>query len=67
MGEGMTQERLEQVRRSLAMSPSLPGPVADEMLAEVHRLRGHLVSLIGEVDGLVAALRSVQERAGRAL
>ena len=39
MFDSMTQEELEQIRRSLGMSPSLPGNVAERMLAEIHRLQ----------------------------
>jgi len=67
VGDGLTEARLEQIRRSIVMSPSVTGPVAQEMLDEVHRLRSHLVALVAEVDGLVLALRRVQERAGNAL
>jgi hypothetical protein len=35
----MTVEELEQIRRSLGMSPSLPGNVAERMLREIHRLQ----------------------------
>lgn len=36
------------------MAPSLPGPVAGDLLAEVYRLRSQLVSLVAEVDAVMA-------------
>ena len=39
-GQGpMTGEELEQIRRSLGMSRSLPGNVAERLLEEIHRLQ----------------------------
>lgn len=59
---GLHRSRLEQIRRSLAMAPSLPGDVAAELLAEVHRLLDIIERSCDDIDNACAALAEVQER-----
>lgn len=60
--EPLTPEELEQVRRSLALSPTLAGPVAHRLLAEIHRLRAELAKLEADED-VYAGRPSIVERA----
>jgi len=56
----MDRARLEQIRRSLAMSPSLPADVAQELAGALTRIlddRDAIVCMAGELERLAADLR----------
>lgn len=56
----MEAHRLEQIRRSLAMSPSLPKPVADELVSGLTSIideRRALNALADDLERVVAELR----------
>lgn len=61
----LNKETLEQIRRSLAMSPSLTGPVAQQLLDEVLDLRHRLTEVGDELDKIADALRGVGRTARR--
>lgn len=50
MAEGISPERLEQIRRSLVMANTLPSNVGQELLDEVKRLRTVIARVDGEVE-----------------
>ena len=62
---GLHRSRLEQIRRSLAMAPSLPGDVGAELLAEVHRLLEIIERSCDDIDEACADLDRVKERLKR--
>lgn len=55
----LAPHELERIRRSLAMSPSLPGPQGALLLQEVRRLRERLKS----VDDDLALVEEIVRRA----
>lgn len=61
----LTKETLEQIRRSLAMSPTLTRPVAQQLLEEVLDLRHRLADVGEELDQIADALRGVGRTARR--
>jgi hypothetical protein len=61
----LRKETLEQIRRSLAMSPSLTGPVAQQLLDEVLDLRQRLTEVGDELDQIADALRTASRSARR--
>jgi hypothetical protein len=63
MSDGLTTGDLERIRRSLAMSPSITKAVADDLLAEIHRLRGQLGTVSAELDRAEAAVRKARKAA----
>jgi hypothetical protein len=61
----LNKESLERIRRSLAMSPSLTGPVAQQLLDEVLDLRARLGEVGDELDQIADVLRGVGRKARR--
>jgi hypothetical protein len=56
------RHRLEQIRRSLAMSPSLPADVAQELASALARIlddRDAIVCMAVELERLAADLRRI--------
>ena len=60
MFDSMQPHDLERIRRSLAMSPSLPATVAHELLADIERQQGERAAL----GALAADLRRIADAIG---
>jgi hypothetical protein len=50
MPDDLSPERLEQIRRSLGMSTSLPSNIGQELVDEVKRLPAVITRVDGEVE-----------------
>ncbi|HEV2809206.1 MAG TPA: hypothetical protein VGV93_02260 [Acidimicrobiales bacterium] len=61
MTEWLSPTEIEIIRRSLVMSPTLPGPTAERLLTEIQRLREQLEAVdsdLGEIEARVRRART---------